>query len=380
MGQLKAELITQVSELAPIEDRWRELAVSRSNAFVTPEWFHAWWEHQGVNCCTPLVAVTRDQHGEVAGVMPLVLDKSSRPRAIRFAGASLGDRFGPAAAPADEAEVAEATVAALEDGGFGRRMLLLERADSDARWWRAPHEASPRERALVEQQQTAVPYIDLRGLDWGAYMATRSQKFRKQVRRADRLLLGEHGMVLRPTSAETVAADLSELFRLHDMRRGDLGGSSLHAAARRSLHAFAVAAEARGWLRLSALEIERRQVASFLGWRVGDVFASYQGGFDPAWSNLSVGFAIEAMMIREAVAEGAGEYDFLLGTEDWKRRFTDLTRPSQTAVLLGARRPMRLLVSAEARARHVGAGLAKRPAFGRVVRAMHGVIPTARRA
>jgi CelD/BcsL family acetyltransferase involved in cellulose biosynthesis len=356
------------------------MAELRSNAFITPEWFHSWWEHQGRDRCSPLVSVARRPDGEIAGVMPLALDTSSRPKAIRFAGASLGDRFHPAAAVEDETEVAEATVEALELRGFGRRMLLFERADSDAEWWRAPHETDPRHLTLVEQQQTVVPFIDLRDLDWDGYMSTRSQKFRKRVRRGDRTLLGEHAMVLRQADPQTVTADFTELFRLHDLRRADLGGSSLSIEARRVLHAFAIAASERGWLRLSMLESGGRQVASFLGWRVGEVFASYQGGFDPAWSNLGVGFSLEAMMIRGAIEEGAAEYDFLLGTEDWKLRFTDLSRPNQTAILLPARGSVRVFVAAEARARRVGAGLTKHPGLGRLAHAMHMVIPTARRA
>jgi CelD/BcsL family acetyltransferase involved in cellulose biosynthesis len=378
MQKPRAELITEVSGLTGVEDAWRALAVARSNAFVTPEWFHAWWEHQGKECCTPLVSVVRREE-EVIGVMPLVLDTSSRPRAIRFAGASLGDRFHPAASRDNEVEVTTATVKALEASGYGHRMLLLERADSEAEWWRASQQADPRKWSLIEQQQTEVAYIDLRDLDWDGYLASRSKNFRKQVRRAARTLLGEHGMVFRQSDPSTVEGDFSELFRLHDLRLGNLG-SSLSPAARRSLQAFAVAASRQGWLRLNVLEAEGRPVASFLGWRVGEVFDSYQGGFDPSWSKLSVGFATEAMTIRGAIEEGAREYDFLLGTEDWKQRFTDASRPSQTAVLIGARRPIRLLISAEARARRVGAGLSRRPGVGRLVQTMHRVIPTVRRA
>jgi CelD/BcsL family acetyltransferase involved in cellulose biosynthesis len=379
MGSVRAELITEVPQLAPIEDRWRELAVERSNAFITPEWFHSWWEHQGQERSSPLISVVRRDE-EIVGVMPLVIDRSSRPQAIRFAGASLGDRFHPAARREDEAEVVEAAIGAVKEAGLGRHMVMLERADSAAKWWRRPHDANPRRWKLVELQQTSVAYIDLRRLDWDGYLATRSQKFRKQVRRADRTLLDEHSMVFRQADPATVTADFTELFRLHDLRRNGPGNSSLGAAARRSLHAFAVAACERGWLRLNTLEANGRQVASFLGWRVGGVFDSYQGGFDPKWSKLSVGFAIEAMSIREAIQEGALEYDFLLGTEDWKQRFTDLARPNQTAILLGARRPVGLLVAAEARARRVGSGLAEHPGIGKLVHSMHRVVPTARRA
>ncbi|MBS1878078.1 MAG: GNAT family N-acetyltransferase [Actinobacteria bacterium] len=379
MGTLSAELIDDLVQMEPVEDRWRDLAESRSNAFVTPDWFHSWWEFQGSRSSSPLISVVRREDGSIAGLMPLVLDRSSRPRAIRFAGASIGDRFHPIAEVEDEDEVAAATLAALEGAGLDGTMLLFEHASSESRWWRMQN-GPPAKRKIVEQQQTVAPYIDLRGLDWDGYLAKRSRKFRKQVRRAERTLTREHGMRIRTTDAETLDSDLAVLFRLHDLRRNMLGGSSLGPPARRSLRRFALAAQRRDWLRLIVLEADGGPIAAFLGWRFGDSFVSYQGGFDPAWSKQSVGFALEALAIRAAIEEGAAEYDFLLGTEDWKRRFTDEERPSQTAIVLRAGRPVWALVAAEARLRALADRFERRPATRKLVRSMHGLIPTARRS
>ena len=378
MSRLRAELITDISGVAPIEDDWRALAEQRSNGFVTPEWFRSWWDHQGHTSSSPLISVARRSDGSVAGVMPLVLDESSLPRAIRFAGATIGDRFHPAASEADEASVATATMQALEVAGMDHRMVLLEYIDTRSRWWRLMQGASSLRRTIIEQQQTTVSFIDLRHLDWEGYVSRRSSKFRKQIRRGERILDREHTMRLRGTTKDTLEADIAELFRLHDLRRSGLGGSSLDAPARRVLRAFAIAAHRRGWLRLNMMEADGAPVAAFLGWRVGDCYVSYQGGFDPAWSKRSVGVAIEAMNIRNAIEEGAAEYDFLLGTEDWKSRFAAETRPTQTAVLLRARRPTRVLVAAEARARRAGSRMREHRGISSFVRSMHGLIPTAR--
>ena len=61
---MKAELITEVSQIGPIEDRWRALAESRGNAFVTPEWFRSWAHHSPTS---PLIATVRGKDGELAG-------------------------------------------------------------------------------------------------------------------------------------------------------------------------------------------------------------------------------------------------------------------------------------------------------------------------
>lgn len=375
MPALKTELITDVARLRPVEDEWRGFAAERSNAFVTPEWFHSWWECQGRDGASPLISVARRADGSIAGVMPLVRDDTSRPRAVRFGGAALGDHFHPAAAVEDEAAVAAATMGALEAVGLDHRMLLLERTDAGARWWRAMREASAVKRMLVEQQHAIMPFVDLRDLDWEGYLARRSKQFRKQVRRAERSLVAEHSMELRAATADTFEADLAELFRLHDLRRDALGGSSLHAPARRSLTAFAAAALDRGWLRLILMEAEGHPIAAFLGWRIGGRFASYQGGFDPAWSKEGVGFATEALVLRSAIEEGAEEYDFLLGAEQWKRRFTDEARSIQTAALPRAGRPLSYLVAGEARLRRYGSNLPESSILRRVGKSLHEKIP-----
>ena len=379
MERMGARLIRNRDELEPYEDEWRALAEQRSNAFITPEWFNSWWEFEG-GSSSPLVSVVSRPDDSIAGVVPLVLDRSSRPRAVRFAGASLGDCFHPAAAVADEAEVAEATMTALEAVGLDRNMILLEHTAADRAWWLRMKRDSPIKHAIVEQQKSNAPYIDLNGLDWDGYLASRSAKFRKNMRRSERGLREAHDMTIRASTASTVEDDLDELFRLHDLRRAGRGDSSLGPIARRSLRSFAHRALERDWLRLTLMEVHGQAISGFLGWRVGSVFASYQGGFDPAWSKQSVGFAHEGITVRSAIEEGATEYDFLLGTEEWKGRFSDLTRPVQTTVLLRARRPVRLLVVAEAQARRAGSGLGRWDGTRAVVRSMHGLIPTARRS
>ena len=375
----RAELITDPSALADIEGPWRELAESRSNAFITPEWFHAWWRAQGARHCEPRISVARRADGTVAGIVPLVLDRSSWPRTIRFAGASISDRLHPAAAIADEAAVARATMAALDREPDRASMVLLERTDSDRDWWRQMPSAAANRCTIVEQRQTMAPYIDLSGHDWESYLASRSHNFRKQARRALRRLRRDHSMEIRTCTEETLPTDLELLFRLHDLRLREHGGSSLLPGDRRSLSLFAARALRRGWLRLRILEADGSPVAGFLGWRIGRSFASYQGGFDPAWSRQSVGFALESAMVREAIDDGAAEYDFLVGTEGWKARFTTDARRNQTAVILPARSALRLLVVAEARARELAQRLDGRQTLRPVVRTLHALIPTAQR-
>ena len=70
-----------------------------------------------------------------------------------------------------------------------------------------------------------------------------------------------------------------------------------------------------------------------LCWRVGDVYAYYNSGFDPDWSKQSVGTVVMGIAIREAIHEEAKVFDMLEGGETYKRKFADKSRPAATFVL-----------------------------------------------
>jgi CelD/BcsL family acetyltransferase involved in cellulose biosynthesis len=151
-----------------------------------------------------------------------------------------------------------------------------------------------------------------------------------------RRLERDHEVSLRQSvTAEEVSSDLGTLFDLHDARwEAREGISSIAGPAIRNFHReFAAAAHERGWLRLYLLEVDGAAVAAWYGWRVGDRFSYYQAGFHPAWSRYSVGFLLLAETVREAIAEGATEYDLLLGDEAFKARFATGTRLGRCVLL-----------------------------------------------
>ena len=316
-------MVTDSHSLEPLLEPWRRLAQGCGNAFVSPEWYLAAleWLHPGAE---PLVgAVFSD--GEVTGVLPL-LKGSGRGRSPRVftAGPHLADVFQPVAEAGRESHVVEAIAPVLAKRLGGRCRVDLGRVYADAAWWRELAGAWSRPLVSVAQSAEILPFASLAGLDWDSYLATRSRQLRNQARRKMRALQREHRVRLRRSSTEAKASsDLETLFRLHDARWSDRPDpSAIQAPEIRRFHReFALAAQRLGWLRLFLLEVDDEPVAAWYGWRLGDRYSYYQAGFDPGWSRYSVGFLILAETVREAIAEGAVEYDFLLGDEAFKARF-----------------------------------------------------------
>ncbi len=359
------DLIESDEALGPLLEAWRGLAVARGCAFMTPEWFLAAREALHPDAA-PAVVVLRGERGEVLGLLPLVAwPHARRGRLASFPGTRFGDLFEPLAESGREDELA-ATAAPVLGRHLGPRSRVdLGRVDAGAGWWRKLAQAWPGPMTAVPQPDEPLPYIALEGLDWQGYLATRSGQLRNQAKRKMRSLEREHEVRLRRTSsADQVVGDLDTLFKLHDARfqtRDDV--SSIAGTDARDFHRrFAAAAHERGWLRLYLLEVDGAAVAAWYGWRLGDRFSYYQAGFDPAWSRYSVGFLLLAETIREAISEGATEYDLLLGDEAFKSRFATAERLGRRVLIAPAISRGRLSAAAKGLAR---SGLRAMPAPAR---------------
>jgi CelD/BcsL family acetyltransferase involved in cellulose biosynthesis len=82
----------------------------------------------------------------------------------------------------------------------------------------------------------------------------------------------------------------------------------------------------RGWLRLSLLRMNGRPIAALYGLLYRGRFYFYQSGYDPTWRRDSVGLVTMGLAIKQAIAEGADEYDLLHGMESYKFLWTGQTR------------------------------------------------------
>ncbi|MCB0875097.1 MAG: GNAT family N-acetyltransferase [Solirubrobacterales bacterium] len=356
-------------------DQWRELACRRGNAFLLPEWFACWNRVYGDEGGEPAIAGETAADGSLRGLMPFV----RTGHCLRFAGASLGDRFGPVAGVGDEDRVAAAAAAAFDR----RDYLVLDHVDRGASWPGAIEAESGRRLKRVTTRYDVLPSIELDGLDWDGFLRGRSRNFRSQIRSKERRLARDHELDYRRTTRpEDLDRDMDAFFRLHDARWTDRGGSSIATERARRFHReFAAALLELGWLRLWFLELDGEAVAVWYGWNVGGRYAYYLAGLDPDWHQLSVGFVLLAHTVREAIAEGARDYDLLRGSESYKDRFASDRREVETIVLAPSRSRALAVARLEAmawrRSRNMPAGL--RAAGSGLYRRAGRLMPTARR-
>lgn len=339
--------VEPVESDAGVEARWRELADQAESLFATPEWVEAWWSHLGEGQ-TPRLLACKDADGAVVALAPMAVGRIGPVRVVRFAGHGPADAQGPVCAP----ELAARALSALAEGLGDAGVLLAERV---------PVAHLP-DGGFVELRREPSPSIDIDS-GWEAYLQSRSSNMRSQIRRKERKLERENGLAFRLASADSLDADLDDLFRLHAARWGEEGSGAFEGGRAEFHRDFARRALGRGWLRLWVAEVDGGEtVAAWYGFRFAGQEWYYQSGRDPGWDRSSIGLVLLAHTIRSAAEDGIGRYRLLRGGESYKDRFATSDEPvvtvGQARTVLG-RAQLRLARAA------AGSGAARK-ALGRL--------------
>ena len=189
--------------------------------------------------------------------------------------------------------------------------------------------------ALRHQEERLCPYIELPST-YDDYLATFSQKRRKELKRQTRVILEDFGAVVEVhTGAQAVAENLDVLMQLHTGRWNSANqtGNMGRPGFARFLQHVCSAPPAGSVPRLYLMKHEQKPVAALLVFQSGQAALAYSIGRETNChiSHLSPGFALLAWSIRDSIEQGLRYYDFLRGDE---RHKTHLTKSSRKTVTL----------------------------------------------
>lgn len=338
-GELRLE---PIADLADVEADWRRLSEAAPNPFTTWQWTSTWWRHlEGSSELRAQRCV--DSEGRTVGILPFQLSSSHGLRLLRFIGHRAADELGPLSAPEDRAAVARALMRSLGHQR-GWDICLAERLPAVDGW------SSLLGGRLVRSEPS--PELEIATSSWEEFLAGRSRNFRQQTRKYERRLLREHGLTYRlADDPARLREDVSELIGLHRARWGT-ATTAFPEDLIPFQEDFAAAALEAGWLRLWFAEVEGRPAAAAYLLRLGGADWFYQQGRDPDWERTSIGFVLMAHTLRDAVEAGIRRFRFLLGGEEYKKRFTTteaevetlaITRGARGAVAIAAVRGLRRL-------------------------------------
>jgi CelD/BcsL family acetyltransferase involved in cellulose biosynthesis len=327
------ERIENTEQFAALREDWNALLdASRSNCiFLTHEWLFTWWRHLAVG--RELSIFIAKDGGKLAGVLPLVIRQPqySRmiPKSLEFLGSGLigSDYLDAIASPTAENEVVRSFTEHLTRLGLVLQLTAVRSGSSIVNGLGVQLRGIG--WSITDEEINRCPYIDLRGQTWESFLTTLGSSQRYNFNRRLRNL--QKNFDLQLDTARTVDAAHAALETIVDLHRkrwtaGEASEAFQDNPTIAFHREFVELAAARGWLRIVVMRIDGAPVAALYGLRYGETFYFYQSGFDPAWSRHSVGLVIMGLAIKGAIEEGASEYDFLHGSEEYKFHWTRQAR------------------------------------------------------
>jgi CelD/BcsL family acetyltransferase involved in cellulose biosynthesis len=332
------ERISDVSGFLALRCEWRELLEASDSdcLFLTWEWLYTWWQHLAGDRQLSILVVRCS--GQLIGLAPFGLRPPSLSRLRMFPvleflgnGCVGSDYLDFIVRRGSEFEARRAFAAGLMDECLALDWTQLRRGNCAA----AGVAAELRESnwSVSDAVTNTCPFIPLAGRTWESYLtslgAEHRYNFNRKLKRLDR----DYSVQFEQVYTEEQCRESMDLvMELHNMRwRGRGGSDAFDTPGLVAFHReFSRLALTRGWLRLYVLRLNGLPAACLYGFLYGRTFYFYQSGFDSAYQKQSVGLVSMGLGIRNAIEEGAEEYDLLHGSEEykshWSRESRELSR------------------------------------------------------
>jgi CelD/BcsL family acetyltransferase involved in cellulose biosynthesis len=319
---------------------WDEL-LSRSAAdsfFLRHAWLAAWWRHFGSGRMLRVIVAESDD-GRIAGVAPWCHSTELDHRVLPVGEVSFLGRYGVTGDYLDvfaekgrESEVLRACLAGILRDSRWDLLRVSDVLDGSPTLAQLLEEAPAHGLTAVPGTTKLCPYLPLPGT-WDAFLASVSGNMRSNLRRREKKLAAL-GVRFEEARGAAIAPALDALFTLHGARWETKGltGNFVDPRLRAFHHEIAPVFDREGAVGLWTAVLNGKPAAAIYGFRHRGRFLYYQAGFDPAFAEHGVGLALMGHAIKQSIAAGITEFDYLRGDEDYKKRWTDKARHTKTFV------------------------------------------------
>jgi CelD/BcsL family acetyltransferase involved in cellulose biosynthesis len=344
------QIVDDLAAAEALRPAWAVLAGRsfRNEITQSPDWLLTWWQVFGQRDGRQLRLGTLYDGERLIGLAPLLWRRHRYGgvvpfRRLEFLGSGehpsegiYSNHLSILAEAGAEAYVARAFARAILDETFGswdEVVLTMMAADTPLPGLLADAfsaDAFTAAGLTVETAEIAqAPYIPLPAT-WDDYLQRLSANGRRNIRRSLKALtessMGESRLI-RVTDVAELEQAKSILMRLHQRRWNDAGVFRMpayvqfHDALMRRLLS-------KGSLLLTWLRLGDEPVGAFYGMEwAGKVYAYQLGRHTDVANRLRPGATLLALLIRQAIEAGHGEFDLLADDAPFKRQLTSHARP-----------------------------------------------------
>jgi CelD/BcsL family acetyltransferase involved in cellulose biosynthesis len=325
--KLSVEIHTGEGAFSHLKQDWEALLwrSSGSTVFLSWEWQKIWWEWFGQQAQLSILAVRDD--GELVGLAPLYsLPTTQGPRTLQLVGGvDVSDYLDVLVVADDRAEKVYGALWRFLTNEHGDAWDLLDLHNVPSTSPTLKHLPALAARSgrveVMSRVEEVCPVIALPST-WEDYLSALNRKQRHELRRK----MGKAGREATvhwqyADDPTTLDQEVDDFIRLH-RRSGGQKKAFMDERMQGFFCDIAHSALDRGWLRLAALTVDDKKVASMFCFQWADAFLVYNSGYEPdLYPSLSTGIVLMAYCIQDAIERGLKVFDFLRGEEEYKYRF-----------------------------------------------------------
>ncbi len=333
MSDLHVHRVSTFEAFRALEPWWDRLSAAArlDSIFLTHAWLCDWWRVYGAN--KALFVLQVDTPTETVGFAPFAVARSRDGiRRLVFIGSGhiVPDHLDILALPECGSHVARAVWSHLWEQRDAWDLIDLNDLVAGSPLGLVITQTAAQAGMPAEMRMSSLsPYAVLPNA-FDAYVNSLGDTTRKHLHYSRRRLLRDmpDAQFCRVGTASELENVFDVLVRLHQARwtaRGE-SGSFARPGFRAFHNAAAHAGLANGSLRMYYLQLGTHIAAVFYCYRAGSRVCYYMSGFDERWNKYSPGTLLLAHVLEESIAEGAREFDFLQGVENYKEHWATHAR------------------------------------------------------
>ena len=334
-------------------DRWNELVdngVTRQ-AYLTHEWFRAWWSAFGADKELATVIACEGDHW--MGIAPLCIGPRAvgpfRVRSLQFATSDIGPRC-EFILREDDPQLARALVEGMTATLGGWAICCLDSISEDSLTFKALLSVLREQRVTFEvSPHKTSPYLLIDG-SWDEYMTGLSQSRRYEIRRSWREIhkLGAAVSVRCMTAHDEIMEHLPKLFDVSarswkKQENTDMGAT---AASREFYRQLSDALSRRGQLAVWIVEADGNPIAMLYCLCDKGRIIELRSDFDDTLRKAAPGNALMGYALKDCFDKGVAEHDFAGAAYKYKLNYANHVRTLHSFEIYPPRLFSRLLYAA----------------------------------
>lgn len=321
----ETRLLKSIGALGITEEAWNALASeSETNSiFQTYQWMSSWEKVFGGQC-EPWYFSVADPSG-IVGVAPLMVKPGLMgDRIVRFLGDGKAD-YCDFLIKGEKQQVLEAICQALFAAREQWDIIELNNIPGESSTAALAQAICQRAGFRVLQRDLySSPALLIKGHEEEAQAIFNKAGLRRRLNYFQR----SGGLTYKHLTGNAVLPYLERFFDQHIARWSDSASPSLFLNERNRAfyRELAVAMAGKGWLLLSIVELVGQPLAIHYGFDYNGKLLWYKPSFDRTHAKHSPGLVLLKGLMGYALEHGREEFDFTIGDEPFKSRFTNRTR------------------------------------------------------